>query len=127
MNAGDGARIAETFGRAPGAPPGRPSVRPAAGSGTRAERPGARAEGCESRGWGWAGGLGRVVDRGGDFVGAGLVLAVGGGGGGAGAAADQFLDLGDGQDFLLDEGVGQALHLVAMLLEQAVGALVGLA
>ena len=43
------------------------------------------------------------------------------------AFADQLFDLGDGQDLALDQGLGQALELVAVLLEQAVGALVGLA
>ena len=44
-----------------------------------------------------------------------------------GALADQLFDLGDGQDLAFDQGLGQAFELVAMFLEQAVGALVGLA
>ncbi len=47
--------------------------------------------------------------------------------GGAGALADQLLDLGDGQDLAFDQGLGQALELLAVLFEEAVGAVVGLA
>ena len=45
----------------------------------------------------------------------------------AAALADQLGDLGLGEDLALDQGLGQALELVAMLFEQAVGMLVGLA
>ena len=41
--------------------------------------------------------------------------------------ADQLFDLGDGQDLAFDQGFGQAFELVAVLFEQAVGAVVGLA
>ena len=41
--------------------------------------------------------------------------------------ADQLFDLGDGQDLALDQGLGQAFQLVAVLFEDAVGAVVGLA
>src|SRR6478609_8993838 len=46
---------------------------------------------------------------------------------GAGSLADDLLDLLDGEDFLLDQSLGELLQLLSVLLEEAEGALVGLA
>ncbi len=67
----------------------------------------------------------RIVNRGDDLVAAETVCNVLGGLGWS--LADQFFDLGDGKDLALDQGVGQAIELVAVFFQDAIRALVGFA